>query len=135
MAAVGERTASGIVSGDLPIPCYGLLDTIGALSEIVGTHVEEKPPRAYNISAANTRTFFVRGKSKAANDNDAQAVWVHSCDDSGDKGKRGKYKKPDNLNKRKGADERQKSGARERNLRHPEGEEQSRVAKRPTRRR
>ncbi|MCE4070930.1 MULTISPECIES: RHS repeat-associated core domain-containing protein [Pseudomonas] len=42
---------------------------------------------------------------------------------------RDKYQKPENPNKRKGADERQKSGERERNVGHPEGEEHSRRPK------
>lgn len=42
-----------------------------------------------------------------------------------------KYKKPDNLNQRKGAEDRKKTGDRERNVGHPDGEEHSRVPKGP----
>ena len=48
---------------------------------------------------------------------------------------RKKYKKPENPNKRKGADDRKKSGDRERNVGHPDGEEHSRVPKEGVRRR
>ncbi len=47
--------------------------------------------------------------------------------------RKGKFKKPVNPNKRKGADERQKSGEREKNVGHPDGEEHSRVPKGPRR--
>jgi RHS repeat-associated protein len=40
-----------------------------------------------------------------------------------------KYKVPENPNKKKGADERKKSGERERNKAHPDGEEHSRRPK------
>ena len=40
-----------------------------------------------------------------------------------------KYQKPENPNKRKGADERKTSGERERNVGHPDGEEHSRRPK------
>jgi len=40
-----------------------------------------------------------------------------------------KYEKPENPNKRKGADERKQSGERERNVGHPDGEEHSRRPK------
>ncbi|GBC59926.1 hypothetical protein DENIS_0868 [Desulfonema ishimotonii] len=40
-----------------------------------------------------------------------------------------KYKKSENPNKRKGADDRKKSGDRERNVGHPDGEEHSRTPK------
>ncbi len=40
-----------------------------------------------------------------------------------------KYKKPENPNKRKGADGRTPSGDRERNIGHPDGEEHSRRPK------
>jgi hypothetical protein len=42
---------------------------------------------------------------------------------------KGKYQKPTNQNQRKGADQRQKTGDRERNVGHPEGEEHSRRPK------
>jgi len=46
---------------------------------------------------------------------------------------KGKYETPPNPNRRKGAEDRQQSGDRERNIGHPEGEEHSRVPKGPTR--
>jgi RHS repeat-associated protein len=45
------------------------------------------------------------------------------------KRKNEKYRKPDNPNRRKGADNRQKTGERERNVGHPEAEEHSRRPK------
>ncbi len=45
--------------------------------------------------------------------------------------RKGKYKKPENPNKRKGADDRLKSGDREKNVGHPDGEEHSRIPKAP----
>jgi len=45
--------------------------------------------------------------------------------------RKGKYKKPTNPNKRKGAEDRQKAGDRERNVGHPDGEEHSRIPKGP----
>jgi RHS repeat-associated protein len=44
-------------------------------------------------------------------------------------GKNKKYQKPENPNRRKGAEERTKTGERERNVGHPEGEEHSRRPK------
>jgi RHS repeat-associated protein len=44
---------------------------------------------------------------------------------------REKYQKPENPNKRKGADDRKKCGERERNVGHPDSEEHSRVPKGP----
>lgn len=53
---------------------------------------------------------------------------VNNTDPSGHSPKK-KYEKPQNPNQRKGAQDRQKSGDRERNVGHPDGEEHSRTAK------
>ena len=53
-------------------------------AEVISVRIEDRSLRAYNITVANTETYFVRG----ANNDNAQPVWVHNCD----KRKKGRQK-------------------------------------------
>ena len=63
-----------IDAGDLK-PGYRLLNPDRSWAVVEAVRVEAKPLTAYNITVADTETYFVRG----AGDDDVQPVWVHNC--------------------------------------------------------